>query len=206
VSALLDFSIRPLSLPTSEPMSVAQAKAHLRIPADVTEFDEIVADLIASARDYIEQTYNLRILPQDVEIGFLQFPKGDRIRLPIWPVQSLNYFHYTTAAEETLAIDLNVLVKARLHRKPAEIALRFSQVWPAVITDTSEGLQIGLTVGWETGDSPELLPRPPQINQAMRLLIGHGFNNGSAVTLGTLDKSDPLALGVDSLMANIRLY
>ncbi len=75
---------------------------------------------------------------------------------------------------------------------------------PPAVLQESDGLQIDLTVGFVTGASPENLPVPGVVYHAMRLLIAHWFQNREAATvIGR--PSEPLVLGIDALMANVRL-
>jgi hypothetical protein len=147
---------------------------------------------------------------QQVEVTLQNFPRADRIRFPIWPVQSVDYFHYTDTADvqrsmvigTTSAADL----LARTAKKPAEVVLPFAKIWPAYVLQMADAIRIGLTVGFLSGASPDLLPIPGAAIRAMKLLIGHYYENRSAVTLGTLMKSEPLVLAVASCMSSVGLY
>lgn len=204
-----DWSIRRLTLPTSEPLTLAQAKDHLRIDQSLTIEDNDITLMLEAARDYLEAAYSIRLMPQTVEVTLQQFPREDRIRLPIWPIPSFNYLKYTDVAdvERQMTIGTNtnaVDLLARTWKKPAELVLPFGKIWPPYVVQQADAIRIGCNVGF-TGQSPEF-PLPSQAIQAMKLLIGHFYENRSAVTMGTLMKSDPLALAVDHLMANVRLY
>lgn len=208
-----DWGFTQVSLPAAEPLSLAQGKAQVRIPQDVTDYDDLISDSISAARNFIETTYGVPMMKQQVRMTLATFPHGSKIRIPIWPVQSVDGMSYVTSdgVLHTLIVGDNQTspipdVLTRLGRKPAELILPFAHIWPAVMLQTAEAVRIDLTVGFLTGDSPELLPMPPAAIQAMKLLIGHAFYNGSATTIGSLQKSEPLVFGVDALMANIRLH
>jgi len=210
-----DWSIAQLNPPVGEPLTLAQAKLHLRIDDSLTEDDVYVTDLISAARGELEDEYGIRFLQQQVEVRLQNFPRADRIKLPIWPVQTIDYFRYHVAdgtvgtmdvvTDDTQAISGSAVL-TRVSKKPAEVMLPFAHVWPAVILQAADGIRIGLTVGYLTGGSPETLPIPPAALMAMRRLISHGYENRDNVTLGTLMKSDEIAFGVSRLMANVGLY
>jgi uncharacterized phiE125 gp8 family phage protein len=203
-----DWSIRQLTMPTSEPITLAQAKDHLRISQTLTNEDADITDMIVGARSYLEGAYGIRFMPQTVEVTLQQFPRDDRIRLPIWPATVVNYVKYTDVAnverDMIVGTDNTAEVLYRLWKKPAELILPFAKIWPPAVLQMADAVRIGLTVGF-TGGSPEF-PLPVMSTRAMKLLVGHYYENRSAVTLGTLMKSDPLALAIDHLMANVRLY
>lgn len=210
-----DWSLRPLSLPASEPITLSQAKLSLRVDDSLTDDDEYIGDLISAARSELEDEYGIKFLKQQVELTLQNFPRDDRIKIPVFPVQSVDYFNYhvadgtvgslTIVADDTTPIPGNAVLQ-RIWKKPAEVMLPFGHVWPAPILQAADGLRIGLTVGWLTGGSPELLPIPPAALQALRRLLSHGYDNRGAVTLGTLMKSDEIAYGVARLMANVGLH
>ena len=213
-----DWAVEWLQYPATEPLTLSQAKAQLGITDDQTDFDALIGGTgsgdgyISTARNYIEETYGIAILKQRVRFTIAQFPWEDTIRLPLWPVQSCDAMGYTTAdnmfnpmsvGDNTLIPIPNVLT--RLSRKPAELVLPFGQIWPPATLQTTDGVQADFTIGYIRGDSPETLPVPSVVYQAMRLLIGHYFMNREAATvIGR--PSEALVLGIDSLMANVRLY
>ena len=202
----MDFSLRVITPAAGEPLTLAQAKSHLKIPADLTDEDADVQLYLSAARDYIEQAYNVRFMPQQIEIIFHFFPKGDRFLLPLTPIQSVDYIHYTGSDLVERSLDPTKDVRLSIHRKPAQIVLPWAQVWPPIILDTADAVRIGVTAGFITGGSPETLPLPFGALAAIRLMITHMYENRSAVTLGTLEKTDPVALGIDHLMGNVRLF
>lgn len=207
-----DFSISYIAPPTSEPLTLAQAKDHLRLPQDLTDFDSKLNLFIPGARAYLEDSFSLRIMKQQVLLTFSQFPRQDRLRLPVWPIQSVDVFKYIGVDGTAYTLNVGatggagVQLLSRLNRKPVELVLPFAAVWPAQILTTADGIQISLTCGYMNGKSPETLPLPPSIQQAMCLMLAHWWDNGAAVTVGTLMQSKALALGVDEIMASERLY
>lgn len=209
-----DWSLQMLQLPASEPMTLDQGKNHLRIPLDVTDFDANVGDYIKGARDYIEETYGLPIMPQKVRVNLQQFPREDRIKLPIWPVYSVDAARYYTVDGQSHTLTTGVAADfagptppdllVRLSKKPCEIVLPWAHIWPPVVLQMADAIQFDLTVGFGNG-SPTLQPLPPAVMQALRLLLGHEYDIGAAVTvIGR--PSEPLVLGVEAMMANIRLH
>jgi len=207
-----DWNLQMLQPPASEPLTLDQAKQHLRIPLDVTDFDANVTEYIAGARSYMEYTYGLPVMQQKVRVNLQQFPSADRIRLPIWPVQSVDASRYITVDGQAHPLTVGDSttqpvpdILARLWRKPSELVLPWSHIWPPVVLQMADAVQFDLTVGFVTNASPELRPLPPALLAAMRLLIGHQYEQGAAVTV-VGRPSERLAIGVDDLLRNIRLF
>ena len=213
-----DWALEWIQYPAYEPLTLSQAKQQLGITDDQNDFDALIGGTgagdgyISVARSYIEETYGLPILPQKVRLTLAQFPLGDTIRIPIWPVQSIDAFSYVTSdsISHPLTYGDNLTqpipqVLTRLARKPCELILPFAKIWPPAVLQTSDGVAIDMTVGFLNGQSPETLPIPSVVFQAMRLLIAHYFMNREASTvIGR--PSEPLVIGIDSLMSNVRLH
>lgn len=207
-----DWVLQTLQEPSAEPITLTQAKQHLRVPDDLTEFDDLITEYMLSARDFIERTYGLPIMPQKVRLSLAQFPRADRVRLPVWPVQRVDagrYYtidgvaHPFTFGDSSTQPVPDLLL--RLSRKPAEIVVPWAHIWPPAVLQTADAVQFDLTVGFVRGDSPETLPVPAVVLQALRLLIGHMYDIGAAVTvIGR--PSEPLVLGLDAMMTNVRLW
>ena len=79
-----------ISPPGAEPVSLASAKAFLRIGHEGE--DGLVADLIASARARVEQASGLALVSRHVQASWARWPAGIAgrgVRLPIGPVTAL---------------------------------------------------------------------------------------------------------------------
>lgn len=206
-----DFSLQLITPPAREPWTLNQAKDHLRIERDFTDEDDQIELYMLAAREYVEGAFNLCLLEQLWEMSLPNFPYEDTIRFPLWPVREVTYFRYTDLSDVTNIMSVGGLasgatLRTRLSRKPAEIILAFGQSWPGTVLQTGDGIRIGLSCGYVRGDSPETLPIPNKVLQAMRLLLSHMYENRAVVTLGTLDTTTPLAIGLMHLIGNDRLY
>jgi uncharacterized phiE125 gp8 family phage protein len=84
-----------ITAPAAEPITLAEAKLHLKINADVTAEDSLIAPLIVTARDYVEG-FTHRALPlQTWDLLLDGFPgDGAPIRLPKAPAVSVTSVTY----------------------------------------------------------------------------------------------------------------
>ena len=68
--------------PAKEPVTLAQAKSHLRIEDDVTDDDVLIEDIIKQATDYVEKVTGLSLITQTWKLVLDRF--GDRGILNEW--------------------------------------------------------------------------------------------------------------------------
>ena len=174
--------------PAFEPLTLAEAKQHLRV--EVADDDALITSLVAAARQYIEGRTG-RILCSRaylVELGgFLR--DGQDIVLPVSPVSAVSSVSYfdSNGATQTLTAGNRLA----LHLHPPRVRLPVSSsVWPETIT-VEDAVTVSLTAGYTSiGAVPETA------KHAVRLLIGHWYENREAVVQGT---STSVSLAVDSL-------
>src|SRR3546814_14676160 len=88
----------------TEPVSLAEAKAHLR----VTDDDPYISDLstyIMAARKHVEQLLNASIVIQTRTLELDAFPADGRISLPYGPVTGVTTIAYTNADGNAATVD-----------------------------------------------------------------------------------------------------
>jgi len=110
-----------VTAPTVEPVSLQEAKLHLRVDADVTDEDALIAPLIEPARDYAETFTHRAFLTQTWDDKYDSFPcDGGPIWIPKAPTISVTSITYIaqdgTSATWSSALyttDLPVGPKAR---------------------------------------------------------------------------------------------
>jgi uncharacterized phiE125 gp8 family phage protein len=161
--------------PAAEPVSLAEAKAHLRIDAD--DEDALLAALIAAARMFVEKTLGLGLITQGWSY-FLDFwPRSSCVTLPIAPVQgvdSVTLRDVNGGATELAASDYAVDVLSL----PARLVLKGGS--PSVVARELNAFEIAFTAGY--GDAASDVPAP--IRHALLLLVAHWFERREPVVLG----------------------
>lgn len=73
--------------PLAEPVSLADAKAHLRI--ETAEHDQTIGDLIAVARDHLERSLSLSLISQTWRLYLDAWPADGLVRLNRGPAQDI---------------------------------------------------------------------------------------------------------------------
>lgn len=163
---------RVITEPTSEPVTLEEAKAHLRV--DTTDHDSEIEALIASARQYIELTCNRALMPQEWEITLPEF--DGEVRLPgnVRSITSVKYYD-SDNTEQTLTDYFEVLAE------PAKIAP--DTVWPYTYS-RPDAVAITAQVGYEDADS---VPGP--LKSAIKLHMELVFDRPSGETAKALERA-----------------
>lgn len=155
--------------PAEEPISVSDAKAHLRI--DVDDEDTLLAAYITAARSYYESAVWRALVTQTLGLRFTQWPGCEYIALKRPPLQSVTSITYTDSdgGSNTFATsNYNVYANGDV----GLIWLKNGLTWPS--TTLQEGPSILVTYVAGFGDADAV----PEIDkQAIRLLTGHFYEN-----------------------------
>jgi len=173
--------------PAAEPISLAEAKAHLRIDAD--DEDQLLTSLIVAARSLVERALALALVTESWSLYLDSWPRSGAIALPIAPVQAVAAVRIydpddtpTDVSSGTYAVDVL--------SDPARLVLSAgaAQLLPA---RRLNGFEVAFTAGYgdETGDVPE------PIRQALKLLVAHWFEHREPVVLGQLAQEVPATVG-----------
>lgn len=174
--------------PATEPVTLTQAKAHLRV--DHSDHDTLIEALIKSARAHIESACAVRFAAR-TGVTFKCGDFADLARLPEAPVSSITSITYLDAAgaSQTLATSVYEL---RADGIEAGIVLKPSQTWPAI--QSGSRITVTAAVGYSTA--------PEDIYHALLMLIGHWYMNASTVAVG--ESGMELPLTVNALISNHR--
>lgn len=208
-------AVKVIAAPTDEPVSLEQAKAHLRV--DTTDQDDLIESLITAARERVEEETGRALITQTLEIALDYFVEPPDLRyvtypyltpakailLPRPPLQALKRITYIDGdGNEVLLHDevgsptvISDLV-VDTYSAPGRLVPASGGNWPSV-QDRANAVVIRYTAGY--GDHGDDVPK--SIVQAILLLIGHLHENPSAVS----DQKYDLPMGVDWLLAKHRV-
>lgn len=163
----MDYGLTLATAPATEPVSLTEAKAHLRIDHDAE--DALIAAYIAAARALTEEYTHQRWITQEVVMTLSRFPGyGHPIALPVQPVQTVDeiaYLHSVTGVSTVYdAADYQLW----LGHTPPVILPTGGEDWPETDDEALSAVTIELTVGY--GD--DATDVPPQVKAAMLLVLG----------------------------------
>jgi hypothetical protein len=214
----MKFGIQLITAPESEPVSLEEAKTHLRV--DFPDDDSYVLALISAAREVVEGKLRRAVFSQTYELTLDQFPYPTEVltrspeqrenylypsiyfsdyaidlpRSRVTSVDSITFVDVTgetvTLPEDQYAVDVK--------SEPARIVPANGGTWPYVTSYTPGSITIVFKAGEWDADSV-----PVSVKQAMLLLVGHWYANREAVT----DKPmTTLPLAVDCLLQRYVTY
>lgn len=150
--------------PAVEPVSLAEARAHLRL--DDTHEDDLVAALIEAGRLLLESATRLAFIKQSWRLILEEAPRGMRLHLPLAPIIAITEIRALDAQGTASVIDQQHY-RLRPGAQPPLLMLDDSFPRP------KGGIEIDLEVGF--GAAPEQVPAP--LRQALRMLIARWFED-----------------------------
>ncbi len=94
MASVLDYSLTLVTGPTSEPVTLVEAKKHCEIATSDTTHDTQLRSLIAAARKTVETHSRLRLCCQTWDMKLDAWPGADKILLRVGPVLSITHVKY----------------------------------------------------------------------------------------------------------------
>lgn len=177
--------------PAVEPVSLAEAKAHLRV--DLDDEDVLIAGLIAAARVHLETRLGRALVTQGWQLWLDRPQLAAVVTLPLAPVQAVTAVTVFDDGGQETTLD------------PARYALD-SVSEPARLIFTAGVPSVrryrGLRIDFAAGYGPAAADVPPPLRQAIRLLVAHWYEEREPVTAGPA--AGELPLMVAALVAPYR--
>lgn len=188
-------ALKLATAPVLEPISLAEAKDHLRIRTeDVTQDTYITNTLIPTARKVAEDWQHRAYITQTWDLYLDAFPSCGEIRLPRPPLQTVTSIVYTLADATTATVAAASYVVDAVS-EPGRILLKDGYWWPGDVLQIGPSVKIRYVAGYGlTGASV-----PIEMLRAMYLLIGHFHENRELLITGTI--SQPIGLALDTLLS-----
>lgn len=160
--------------PETEPVSLAEAKSHLRV--DHAFEDDYIASLVAVTRRQVEQYCGRALSVRKWRLLLEGFPS--RIELPCPPLQSVDALSYIDTGGNQRAIPPECWRVGQ--GCPSMIMPAPGHCWPGVFPGRPDAVLVDFTAGYSE-------PRDidPALRHAMLLLIASWFENRSAGAEGS---------------------
>lgn len=151
--------------PAGEPLSLTEAKAHLRL--DTVDEDDLVTALIVAARQIVEKATGLALLTQTWRIIADSWPAPLQVKLPLRPFASLAAIRvYDAANVATVLAAATYFVDAQ----PYAARVQFANS-PPMPGRAIAGIELDVVAGF--GATAASVPEPLRL--ALRMLVAHWF-------------------------------
>jgi len=198
--------LRQTAMPAVEPVTLAEAKAHLRVDHEAE--DALIAALIIAARETVEQATGRAILPQDWELRLDDFPvrcsRGAWVRdgaivLPHAPLVSVTSIITLGAdgVETVMASDTyQVSIPSGPNAGQASITPAAGALWPPLDAGVSGAVRVGYRAGYVNASVV-----PAALRAAILLLLGDLYANREAASAAKVTDNPT----IERLLAPYRL-
>jgi uncharacterized phiE125 gp8 family phage protein len=183
--------------PAVEPVTVAEAKAHLRV--DISDDDSYISTLITAAREWCEQYLDRTLINTQWTMRLDSFPY--EIELPRPPIATSGTAT-TVSLTYTLGDDSTATLSTTAYRvdrssTPGVVRQLRAGTWPANLDDYN-----AVAVTWWAGYGASGASVPAAIRHAILMLVGHWYESRSSVLTGSISKE--IEFGVKSLLDSQR--
>jgi len=120
-------SLTLVQTPALEPLTLAEARRHLRV--DHTDDDDDITSMIVAAREAAETITHRSLVTQRWRLVLDRFPGRDCVQLHQPPVRVVHGIRYLDMGGEWQDADLSVFA-LDLDAEPGRIRPQFGRIWP----------------------------------------------------------------------------
>jgi uncharacterized phiE125 gp8 family phage protein len=177
-------SLKLITAPEDEPLTLAEAKAHLRVES--TDDDTLITSLISSAREAVEGHTQRSLMLQTWELALPAFPTVCRadaslylfaIQIPKGPLSSITSVKYVDESGVLQTMD-EADYQPDDHSEPPQLVPAYGTTWPATRAQPNAVL-IRYVAGYAEAENV-----PAQIKAWMKLRIATLYENRESVVSG----------------------
>lgn len=180
--------------PSAEPITTADLKTHCRV--DISDDDTYIAALGVVARRHVENVTGLKLINATWDVYYSTF--GNEMVMPFAPLGSITSVKYydTAGTQQTLAS--SVYESGSRYGVPS-IRLAYNQTWPA-FRGHDDDVVCRVVFGYGSAGTSV----PGELLHAIKLIVGHLYENREPVNIGNIVNTLPMA--VDALLAPFKIH
>jgi len=203
-------SVRVVTAPAYEPITLVEAKLFCRIDTDDTAQDAVVTLLITAARERAEAITGRAFIQRDMELLMDDLPTdGSAIELAYSPIRSVSYIRYRDAAgidnELSGSPDVWLLDSSGT---PGRIAPLAGASWPAT-NGTISNVRIGYRCGYAPVGSPDneaayQAGMPALLRTWMAVRVSSFYEQRESIVIGSTVAETPRDY-VDGLLDGLKV-
>ncbi len=182
-----------LTGPALEPVSLEEAKAHLRVDHD--DDDELLGAAIVAARSHVENATRRVLIAQTWRVYLDRWPRKRMLRVPVAPLISVDEIRVRTGdGPVTVDEDDYVVDTASV---PGRLVV--SGDAPSPVGRMANGIEIDVSAGY--GETAADVPSP--LRHAVMMLVAHWYEQRAAAGDARLGETVPF--GFPALIAPYRV-
>ncbi len=178
-----------ITAPAEEPVSLAEARAHLRIDDDNTAFDTRIQVMIAAARQTAEHELGRKLIRQTWDFVLDAFPEdGESIRLPADLVKphSIGHIKYVDTSGSLQTVNSSTYDLDR-HNMPGYVFPVADAPWPSDVADSANAVSVRVLCGeWEAAANV-----PAAIKHWILMQVGTMYEHSKDQVVGVAVASLP---------------
>ncbi len=172
-----------VTAPSVEPLTLAEAKAHLRVFVD--DENTLIESLIVAARVHVENFTHRALISQVWDLKLDGF-SCDEIYLPMAPLLTatppvVTYTDQNGDSQTWSSSYYTVDAPAGPHARKGRIFRNYQQIYPI-----TRRIQNAVSIRFYAGYGTTAASVPEPLKAAMKLLIGHWYRSREAVVTGTI--------------------
>lgn len=179
---------------TGRALELSDAKRHLRL-LHTQDDDTHIEDLILAAQEFIRLRTECTLIATEYQLTLDAWPcEETELTLPYPPVTAVEITYFDEAGDSQIFTDYTIRRSGNIE---SVLVLNPDASWPAVEV-RSDAIAIVYTAG--LGANADQMPA--NVRHAMRLLVGHWYEQRDPVITGTISKS--LEYSLESLLNQLR--
>lgn len=189
--------------PTDDVVTLAEVKEHLRI--DTNDHDAVLRSYLRAARqllDGVEGWLGRALAPQTYDLKLSGFPRC--IRLPLPPLIEVISITYLDSNGDSQTLSTSVYTVVNQGYDVSYIEETINQNWPTTY-DVAQAVTVRYRCGYVDGGSPEDVIVPEPIKEAIKLMVGHWYENREQTSMSRAAMRD-IPLGADEVLSTYKVW
>jgi uncharacterized phiE125 gp8 family phage protein len=162
--------------PAVEPVTLAEAKAHLRV--DVSDDDSLISAIVKAAREFVEEYLDRSLIHTQWTLRTDAFPFEFELPRPPMAQAGTTTATVVTYTLETQATATLITAEYRVDRAstPGVIRTTYAGTWPGHLYDEN-----AVSVTWWGGYGDDGTSVPAAIRSAILMMVSHLYEHRTAV-------------------------
>jgi uncharacterized phiE125 gp8 family phage protein len=179
-------SIRVVTAPAVEPISLAEAQEFCRVDSGDTSQDSLLTALVKSAREYAENLTRRSYVKRTLELTLSEF--CFEIELPYPPLLYVESVKYIDLDGNLQTVDPS-LYQVDTYREPGRVMPTYGEFWPNTRGSDFNPVRVRYAAGYATSGSPDSdtdyrANLPEALRVWMRQKVAQHFKHRESVVVG----------------------